>query len=252
MCCKTFIMHTISNSTALRFDEIRVTQYQNALDNVGAPCTLRDCLEWIRSAPSLKQWSEQLRPLYWKAEGLRSKQTDEASKAAYQTAKRIYDEEKKQLSAFTFSGRFTTRSKEGLETYTGIIQVDLDHLKSKDIDIADLRRRVAADPHVAFSFPSISGDGLKCGVRVATGAEEHLNAFLAIQRYWEATYEIRPDDVCKDIGRLSFFSSDPDIHINENAIPLDWKPWDQTHQAQPRMGGETPRAIVQASVVSNK
>jgi hypothetical protein len=155
-----------------------------------------------------------VRPLYekWQATG---ESTDEE----------IYKAAKKKLPGFTFSGSFTRRAIDGLNNYSKIIQADFDKLKSKDIDIDDLRRKINADPIALFSFVSPSGDGLKVGVRVVTGPEHHLEAFLGMQRYFESTYGIRPDDSCKDVSRNCFLSSDPNIFINEDARPLNWTAW---------------------------
>jgi hypothetical protein len=96
--------------------------------------------------------------------------------------KNLYDNAKRQLPAFTFSGTFTKRGIAGLETYTGIIQVDLDHLGEQGFAIVDLKKRLEIDPFVVFAFVSPSGDGSKIGVRVDSAAKHHVEAFLAMQR----------------------------------------------------------------------
>jgi hypothetical protein len=242
-------MPNTPNHTPLHLEQINVTQYKNAFDTTGFSITLRECLQSIRSEPSLKAWMEYLRPLYRKSEQTKA---DVDIKA--------YAEAKKNLTAFMFSGTFTHRAKTGLQHYTGIIQCDLDHLQEKGFDIRELKNRISHDPHVLFYFISPSGDGLKIGIRVATGPEDHVNAFLAMQRYFEATYGIRPDDQCKDVSRLCFFSSDPEIHINEKAIPFEWEAWQDTEQTHPESNPGTTqfqvpspnaKASLDASIVAH-
>ncbi len=226
-------------SDDIQTSTIAVTLYKDAFDKIGETRTIAKCLENIRTLPTLAKRIAELRPLYRKAEELRPFKDDGGeAKAAYERAKDAYDEAKKKLPAVTFSGTFTKRGIAGLAKYTGIIQADLDHLKEKGFDIGELESRVSLDLHVAFCFVSPSGDGLKIGIRVTTGAEHHMEAFLGMQRYFVATYGVKPDDACKDVSRLCFLSSDPALHINAHAIPLDWRAWPEPAAAEPNMEHE--------------
>ena len=204
-----------------------VTSYSDVYATIGQHITFSECLKRIRSDHNIANTVGALRRLYWKAEESRysfekGKDTEEFYKHAlnaYETAK------KERLPAFTFSGTFKKRNSASLETYSGLLQVDLDHLFAKGIAFGHLKKRLQIDPHVAFCFLSPSGDGLKIGLRVETGPEDHLKAFLAIQRYFVATYGIRPDDACKDVSRLCFFSSDREIWINPAPASFDWCAW---------------------------
>ena len=189
-----------------------VTLYKNVTDTVGEKRTLRQCLRHIRSHATLEKLIRDLRLLFRRAEA--SGADDDWT---------AYDQAKKKLPAFTMSGTFARRGAAGLERYSGVIQADLDHLKEKGFDLGDMKARVSADPHVEFVFDSPSGDGLKCGFLVESIVEDHAEAFVAMQRYFEKTYGIRPDDACKDVNRLCFLSYDPDVLINEQAAPFDWR-----------------------------
>jgi len=191
-----------------------VTLYINVTDTVGEKRTLRQCLRHIRSHATLEKLIRDLRLLFRRAEASRADDDRTA-----------YDQAKKKLPAFTISGTFTKRGSAGLDRYSGIIQVDLDHVTEKGFDLGELKARVSADPHVEFVFDSPSGDGLKCGFLVESRAKDHAEAFLAMQRYFDTTYGIRPDDACKDVSRLCFLSYDPDVFINEQAAPFDWRAW---------------------------
>lgn len=214
-----------STKNARSYLERNVTKYTSVTETTGEPRTIARCLAFIRDNKKQAALVEALRPLYQRAEELCLKQNDEAAKAAYQEAKSEYDAAKKKLSAVTLSGTFTKRGIAGLETYSGIIQADLDHLHREGVDICELKKRLSLDPHVLFCFVSPGGDGFKIGIPVATGYEDHTEAFLAMQRYFESTYGILPDDACKDVSRLCFLSSDPEIFINENAVALNWRVW---------------------------
>jgi len=211
----------ISNNTNGAIMEASVTLYKNCRDKAGAERTLRKCMEHIRGHAKLAEQIAALRPLYWKAE----ESGDAADAEAYATAKQA-------LAAITISGTFPKRGVAGLEKYSGVICADLDHLKAKGFAIEELKQRVAADHHTLFCFASPSGDGLKIGVRVESGAEEHEEAFRGMQRYIEAAHGVRPDDKCKDVSRLCFLSHDPTLHINEHAAPLDWRAWPEPVEAE--------------------
>ncbi len=147
-------------------------------------------------------------------------------KADHHAAKGTYAEGKKDLPAFTMSGTFPAkRGIAGLETYSGLLQADFDHLAAKGFDLAELKTRLDDGRMALFCMESPSGDGLKLAILVDSGSEEHAEAFLAMQRYCVATYGIEPDGACKDVSRLCFLPSDPDLCINEDATPLDWRAW---------------------------
>lgn len=221
----------------------KVTKYANAEDNKGVgPRTIRQCVDFIKSDKDHRARILALRPLYTEAERLRllylsareaqghppGKELDDATKAeraAYLAAKSLYDEGKKQLPAITLSGTFSHRAIVGLETYSGALQADFDHLAARHVSLQWLRARAELDPHVLFVAESPSGDGLKLVFSVVSGPEEHAESFLAMQRYCEATYGIRPDDACKDVSRMLFLPSDPELCVNPNVQPLDWRAW---------------------------
>ena len=72
-----------------------------------------------------------------------------------------YQSEKRKLPAFLVSGTAASRT-EPLE-HSGFLQGDLDKLNGT---LEAVRDRVKADPCVAFGFVSLSGDGLKLGLRI--------------------------------------------------------------------------------------
>jgi hypothetical protein len=210
-----------------------ISFFDDCRDAEGRPWSIRQALDYVRTDRWLAKTVATLRPLYWTAEELRLTITDDETKAAHQAAKEKYDEAKKALPAVTLSGSFTKRAIAGLEAYSSVLQADLDHLKAKGFDIGELKARLAGDPHAIFVFTSPSGDGLKAGILIETGAADHAAAFAGMSRYMEATYGLLPDGQCKDVSRLCFLSSDPALRINEAAIPLDWRAWPEPPAPEP-------------------
>lgn len=220
-------MHTENNIESAGFNNIVVTQYLNARDIHGVKSTLGQCLAFIKTDLAHAASIMALRPLYAEAERLRLavEAEDSGSRVKYLAAKEAYDKPKRNLPAFTASGTFNHRAIDGLDTYSGLLQADFDHLGAKGVNLADLRARAEIDPHVLFSAVSPSGDGLKMFFYVDSGVDEHAEAFLGMQRYCLATYGIEPDSACKDVSRLCFLPSDPELHFNERVVPLDWRAW---------------------------
>lgn len=126
--------------------------------------------------------------------------------------KGAYDEEKKNLPAVTFSGTFTERKAAAIDVYSQYVVLDIDHLEFAQI--VSLKAQMLQDEYVCFVFISPSGNGLKVLVKVNTGPEYHLSAFLHLQKVFEEKYCLKVDDSGKDISRLCFVSYD-DCAINK-------------------------------------
>src|SRR5690606_37925744 len=70
-------------------------------------------------------------------------------------------------------------------------------------------------------FRSPSGNGLKIMVQVATDAAKHEQAFKQVAAWYEAQLQVQIDRSGKDVSRLCFYSSDPDLYINTNCQPFE-------------------------------
>ena len=92
---------------------------------------------------------------------------------------------KRELPAFCWSGKFRERNNAGLIDHSCRLQVDLDKLGTLE-EIQEIKLKLQFDPHVEAVFLSPSATGLKAGLRIpkAANAEEHLEFFLAAERYW--------------------------------------------------------------------
>lgn len=137
-----------------------------------------------------------------------------------------YRQKKTGLPAVTFSGVFSERKREKLETHSGLIGIDFDHLDENAIAAA--KERLAADPHVVLFYVSPSGAGLKGAVAVdppPIDAETHKVAFSAVRNYFARTHGLRVDEQCSDVSRLAFLSHDPECHDNLEAKKLAVEDW---------------------------
>ncbi len=138
---------------------------------------------------------------------------------------------KLRLRCFCWSGTFDT-SKEApknntLVQHSGRLQIDIDWKNKPRIESEQLRDKLGKDPHIEASLLSPSGRGVKCGmlIPICTNDAEHKQAYFAAERYFKETHEIRIDPACKDVRRICFFSHDPDLITNFNAVPLNIKKW---------------------------
>ena len=135
---------------------------------------------------------------------------------------------KRKLPAFTPSGIFANRSKNGLIKHSGLFIIDLD-LKDNDQERINYAYEVCKqNEHTALTFRSPSG-GIKILVRVnepyPSNAEEHETIFLSTVIAWieDICPNIVIDTSGKDVTRLCYFSYDTGACINNNAIPIEQK-----------------------------
>lgn len=73
------------------------------------------------------------------------------------------------------------------------------------------------NPYTFSCFTSSSGNGLKILVKVNSAKENHKEAFLILQKYYEELLQLPIDKSGKDVTRLCFVSYDTDLYLNENA-----------------------------------
>lgn len=123
---------------------------------------------------------------------------------------------KKSLQAVTWSGTFTKRTGDNLKEYSGLICLDIDKLES-DTVLQGLKARIKEDQFTFLVFTSPSGNGLKVVVKVQGGPDAHLQNFIALEKYYQATYQVQIDKSGKDVNRLCFLSADNDFRCNYNS-----------------------------------
>jgi hypothetical protein len=156
----------------------------------------------------------------------------------YKQAKNAIGALKKHLAAVMWSGTFSNRAepvREKLVQHSSLLQVDLDSL---GVRVAEVRKRLQADPHVWALFLSPSGDGLKVIFRVPANASKHGGSFRAAQKLVRELTGSEIDEICKDVGRLCFMSYDPELYVNESAIEIEPLPEpEKPRSAVTRNGG---------------
>lgn len=127
-----------------------------------------------------------------------------------------YERAKKSLPAFTPSACFKGgRKLEFITAYTQMVVLDIDKISKEQLTNA--KALASQSPYTFASFTSPSGNGLKIFVKVNSSQENHKDAFLALQKYYEELLALPIDKSGKDVTRLCFVSFDTDLFLNENA-----------------------------------
>ena len=127
------------------------------------------------------------------------------------------NELKKKLPAICFSGIFNKRLDSAISEHSGIICLDFDGYEKKKI-LLEHKEKLTKDNYVYSVFISPSGNGLKALVKIPAIADNHVNYFNSLQKYFDSTYF---DKMCKNVSRVCYESYDPLIHINENSVLWD-------------------------------
>jgi hypothetical protein len=117
-----------------------------------------------------------------------------------------------QFDYVTFSGVFTSRGDKNLQTHSGLMVIDFDHLQEPD----ELKERLLNDQYfeTELLFTSPSGDGLKWVVSIDQSQGDHQFWFLAIANYLRQTYQVELDESGKDVSRACFLPHDAAVVIN--------------------------------------
>lgn len=127
------------------------------------------------------------------------------------------NELKKKLPAVCFSGKFTKRADSYLVEHSGLICLDFDgYTKSKDL--LEDKENLCKNKYVYSVFVSPSGNGLKVLVKIPADADNHINYFNSLEKYFNSQYF---DKTSKNVSRVCYESYDPLIHVNENSSIWD-------------------------------
>ncbi|MBG8554949.1 BT4734/BF3469 family protein [Hymenobacter guriensis] len=126
------------------------------------------------------------------------------------------DERKKALDYVTPAGTFApTRANGNLQTPSGLLVLDFDHLPDVTAARATLLSDVLLQPGLVLLFTSPGGEGLKVLLE-ADPAASHLDNFQALASYLAGRYgpELQPDSCGKDVARACFVCHDADAWLN--------------------------------------
>jgi len=125
--------------------------------------------------------------------------------------KEIYNKIKRtQLPAVTLSGVFTERNNKCLQEHSGLIQIDIDHIKNYD----EVFTKLTNDEYTFVCFRSPGGKGIKAIVKINPSESTHPEQFYALEKYYKEEYNIIIDTACKDISRCMLLSYDPHLYCN--------------------------------------
>jgi hypothetical protein len=121
---------------------------------------------------------------------------------------------KDKLPCFTPTGIFSYRSLAGLESYNGVICLDIDSVENPE----GLKENCKNLRWVHAAFVTPSGKGLKVIVKTNATKESYKETELQIAEAFNQATGFSRDNHCKDIARIQFVSYDPNIYINENSL----------------------------------
>ena len=126
---------------------------------------------------------------------------------------------KNSLLAFTPSVELNTgRTFTEGDSYSSIIHLDYDKLD----DVPGALKKIKALDYTYSCFVSPSGNGIKVFVRVNNEVEQHKDAFNTLRSYYDKAVGAQSDKSIKDLCRLCYVSSDPDLYINEESKIFDY------------------------------
>lgn len=134
----------------------------------------------------------------------------------YNQGNNQYTEKKKELPIIMFNGRFSRFAKEGLISPSGLIVLDFDHIP--DNELTTIWNSLVRNEYVFSSWLSPSGHGYKVLVKLENNINDttHKEYFASL-----STSPLFPiqyiDKTGSDISRCCFFSSDPDLYLNDNS-----------------------------------
>jgi len=136
---------------------------------------------------------------------------------------------KNSLPAFTPSVVLNTGRKfsEG-DSYNGVIHLDYDKLD----DITGAIDKIKSLEYTYSCFVSPSGNGIKVFVRVSNEMEQHKDAFNTLRSYYDKAVGVESDKSIKDLNRLCFVSSDPELYLNEESEVFDYKTINMTRSSE--------------------
>lgn len=138
-----------------------------------------------------------------------------------------YKEAKKSLPAIAFCGEFSGgHGKDNLVNYNNLLVFDVDHLTADEMHKAYLT--ISSDKYIMAFWVSPSGNGYKGLIRVnyqnvpdCIGLDAcYKNAFKEVTAYFLHQFGIQLDTNCSDYSRICYVCADPNLFINEDAIPF--------------------------------
>ncbi len=117
------------------------------------------------------------------------------------------------LPCFTPTGSFSHRSIKGMDSYNGIICLDIDHIENPGI----IKETCKSLNWVHTVFITPSGKGLKVIVRTDADPEVYKVTEEKVAAMFLKATGFPRDNHCKDIARIQFISHDPHLYYNPDS-----------------------------------
>jgi VirE N-terminal domain/Primase C terminal 2 (PriCT-2)/Protein of unknown function (DUF3987) len=171
-------------------------------------------------------------------------------------SEKAYAAEKAKLRCFTPCCTIKTRDhlaplSDRLTSVTGQVHFDFDHLP----DLEATRAQLLREPALVFCFVGPSGDGLKASVAAAgiVDGATYKYVWHQVAQVLEARYpglEASRDDNVSSLVSLCFVSHDPDLFMNDAAVPIEVEPYEAPEPAPAPKEREGPSFAVVASALA--
>lgn len=125
-----------------------------------------------------------------------------------------YKAKKTRLSGVTFSGVFTNRNNDQLESFTNLMCLDFDEVENPE----QFRDGLKFYSFIYAAWISPSGRGVKCLVVIPNvdNDQEYKKVFKQVQKVFPAI-----DSACSDLARLCFVCWDPSLWTNPGATMFE-------------------------------
>ena len=117
------------------------------------------------------------------------------------------------LPCFTPTGIFSHRSITGMESYNGIICLDIDHVENPQ----ELKEKAQKLSYVHAAFITPSGKGLKVIIMTNGDVDGYKENELKVSSAFFHDTGAARDNRCKDIARIQYVSYDPELYYNSES-----------------------------------
>jgi hypothetical protein len=121
------------------------------------------------------------------------------------------------LPCFTPTGNFNHRSIKGMESYNGVICLDIDEVENP----ADLKKDTEKLDWVHAAFITPSGKGLKVIVLTDATPENYKETEEKVAQMFHESTGFARDNRCKDIARIQYISYDPELYYNPGSAIVE-------------------------------
>ncbi len=154
------------------------------------------------------------------------------------------EELKGALPAVVFQGKFSRRKNDALLQASGFMILDFDC--KTDTESKAVYEKIKDDPYMYAIFRSVRGIGYKALVRIPA-----VNSDAEYKQYFYSMKDryIELDDSGKDISRLCFITSDPEMKVNTSSRTWDRKKEEKKITEPPKTGTDYSKLNQAANVI---